>query len=144
MLESATAFAEQAKQAGVTIDVQNVPADQYFGENYLKQNFAQTLWFSEPIIGNLSKSLVEGAPFNETHWADPAFQRTYEELLRTVDETKRAELYAALQEQLWNEGGYLIWGFFPLLDGLAANVRGAIPNAAQPLSHYDFKSYWLA
>ncbi|HZS86265.1 MAG TPA: hypothetical protein VFE42_02090 [Chloroflexota bacterium] len=49
-----------------------------------------------------------------------------------------------LQKQLWDEGGYLIWGFYPLLDGLARNVRGAVPNPAQPLSNLNFRDFWLA
>ncbi len=143
MLESAQAFAEQAKAAGVSVSVKNEPADQYFGDLYLTQSFAQSLWFTEPIVGNLSKALVKGAPFNETRWNSARFQQTYDQLLAELDEERRGTLYDDLQQQLWNDGGYLIWGFFPLLDGLSKEVRGVVANPAQPLGNYDFKSYWL-
>lgn len=144
MLESATAFAEQAKKAGVTIEVQNVPADQYFGEKYLKLNFAQSLWFSESIITHVSKSLVKGAPYNETHWENASFQALYERILSEVDTGKRRELYFDLQKMLWEEGGYLIWATYPLLDGMSKAVKGVVANPAQPLGNYAFRDWWLA
>ena len=72
MLESATAFAQQAKQAGVTIDVNNGPASSYFGPKYLKQNFAQTQWPAFALYSWYQQALAPNAPFNETHWSDPA------------------------------------------------------------------------
>src|SRR5207253_9301905 len=76
-LESATVFAQQAKKAGVTINVRNIAADQYFGQNYLKQNFAQSLWFGEPLITHYAKNQVKNANYPETHWNDPRTQRLF-------------------------------------------------------------------
>src|SRR5207248_9353424 len=42
MLESATIFAQQAKKAGVTVNVNNGPPDTYFTSTYLKWAFGQT------------------------------------------------------------------------------------------------------
>ena len=35
-------------------------------------------------------------------------------------------------------------GYRRLLDGLAKNVHGAVPNPAQPLSNFNFRNFWLA
>ena len=48
-----------------------------------------------------------------------------------------------LQKILWDRGGYLIWGFFPLLDGLGKNVGGVVPNPNNVLSNFSFQDYWL-
>jgi peptide/nickel transport system substrate-binding protein len=144
MLESALAFAQQAKKGGVTIDILKEPADTYYGAKYLKQNFAQTNWFSESIIGHMSKSLARKPLETETHWNNAKWRSAYNAILKTVNETKRKQHYFDAQEILWNEGGYLIWGQYPLLDGLGKNVRGAVPNAAQPLARFDFERFWLA
>ena len=49
-----------------------------------------------------------------------------------------------LQQILWERGGYLIWGFFPLLDGVGKNVHGAVPNANNVLCNFNFQDFWLS
>jgi len=144
MLESATAFAAQAQVAGVTINVNIGPADTYFTDKYLKVNFGQSQWASEPIITWMEQSLVPGAPWNETHWRRPGFDALFFQARGELDPRRRQTLLFELQKQLYDEGGYLIWGFYPILDGLARNVHGAVPNPAQPLSNLNFRDFWLA
>lgn len=144
MLESATIFASQAQKAGVTINISNDPASSYFGPDYLKQNFAQSLWFNESIVSHMGRSVAPKAPYNETHWSNAKWTSLWNQALRTTDTAKKTDLVYELQTILYNEGGYLEWGEFPLLDGLSTRVQGAVPNAAQPLSNYNFRDWWLS
>ena len=144
MLESATAFAQQAKAAGVTINVNNGPTSSYFGPKYLKQNFAQTQWPAFALYSWYQQAMAPNAPFNETHWNDAAVDKLYNETQATIDDAKRKELNFELQKILWDRGGYLIWGFYPLLDGSAKNVHGAVPNPNNVLSNFSFQDFWLA
>lgn len=145
MLESATVFAAQAKQAGVTVNVQNVPASAYFGPDYLKQNFAQSLWYAyDSVFSQMARSVAPNAPFNETHWNNPAWTKLYQEALATLDSAKKTELAHELQSILWNEGGYIYWGNFPVIDGMGPNLRGVVPNSGGPLGNFHFQSWWLA
>jgi len=144
MLESATAFAQQARAAGVTINVNNGPAGSYFGTQYLKQNFAQTQWLTAPIYQWIGQAMAPTAPFNETHWHNPQWDSLLAQAEATIDTGKRQEIYYEMQQLLWNEGGYLIWGFYPLLDGLSLNVQGAIPNPANELGNWQFQTWWLS
>lgn len=144
MLSSATLFAEQAKAAGVTITVSNGPADTYFGTQYLHQAFAQSYWTGEPLIDFISGALTAGAPYNETHWQNPKFQAIYTSLLAEFSQTRQQALFNELQQMLWNDGGYLIWGFYPQLDGLSKKIRGAVANPRLPLGNYDFRDWYFA
>lgn len=144
MLESAQLFAEQAKEAGVTVNVNNGPADTYFTDKYMKVPFAQSQWPTRPISQFMTLALLPGGNYNETHWDRPAFTKRFFETIATLDDKKRADGYAELQRELWDEGGYLIWGTSPFLDGLSKRVNGVVPNPAQPLGDYDYKEYWLA
>lgn len=144
MLESATAFAQQAKKAGVTINVNNGPTSSYFGPKYLKQNFAQTQWPAFALYSWYQQAMAPKAPFNETHWNDAAWTKLYNKAQATIDDAKRKELNFELQRILWDRGGYLVWGFYPLLDGVAKNVRGAVPNPNNVLSNFSFQDFWLA
>jgi peptide/nickel transport system substrate-binding protein len=143
MLESATAFAQQAQAAGVTINVNNGPAGSYFGSQYLKQNFAQTQWLTAPIYNFIGQALAPTAPFNETHWHDPEWDSLLAQAEATVDETARSEVYQSMQKILWDRGGYLVWGFYPIIDGVARTVQGVIPNPANELGNWQFRTWWL-
>jgi peptide/nickel transport system substrate-binding protein len=145
MLESATVFAAQAAAAGVNVKVQNVPASAYFGADYLKQNFAQSLWYAyDSVLSQMARSLAPNAPFNETHWNDPAWTTLYTQALATVDEAKRIELSDELQSILWNEGGYIYWGDFPVNDGMSPKLRGVVPNSGGVLGNGNYQAWWLA
>ena len=49
MLESSTLIAEQAKKAGVTITLDRVPANDYYGDKYLKAAFGCSQWSQKPL-----------------------------------------------------------------------------------------------
>jgi peptide/nickel transport system substrate-binding protein len=144
MLESATAFSQQAKSAGVKVTINNIPSSDFFGPRYLKYVFGQTEWPAYPIITWMTQALAAKAPYNETHWNVKSWNSLFAQARGAVDPAKRKEAMFEVQKVLYDQGGYLIWGFFPRLDGLAKNVRGAVPNAAQPLSNFQLRNYWLA
>lgn len=145
MLESATVFASQAAQAGVKVAVKNVPAGDYFGADYLKQNFAQSLWFAyDTVLSQMARSLAPNAPYNETHWKNARWTKLYLEALATVSQSKKADIVNELQSILWNEGGYIYWGTFPVIDGLSSRLMGVTPNPGGNLGSGDYQSWWLA
>jgi len=143
MLESATVFAHQASAAGITVNLNQQAPNIYFGPVYLKENFAQSEWFTLPIVIQFAQSLVSGAPFNETHWHNAQFQSLYDQVLAETNPGKQQDLYNEAQQLLWNEGGYLIWGFYPVLDGLGKNVAGIAPSPLGPLGGKSFAGAWL-
>jgi peptide/nickel transport system substrate-binding protein len=144
MLESATVFATQAAKAGVTVPLKQLDANIYFGPVYLTQNFAQSEWFTGQIVKFWSQSMAPGAEFNETHWSDRQWTSLYNQLLAQPAQGKQQELSYEMQKIEWDRGGYLDWGFYPLLDGLSHNVRGIEPYKPGPLGGGHFERAWLA
>lgn len=143
MLESATAFAEQAKAAAVTVKLNRVPDGDFYGANYLKYPFGMTQWTSQPIPSWLQDAVVTGAAYNETHWFRPSFDTLVQEAQGELDAAKRSDKYHQIQQILYDQGGYLIWGDQPFLDGLSKKVGGFVPISAQALGNYFFQNYWL-
>jgi peptide/nickel transport system substrate-binding protein len=88
--------------------------------------------------------LVTGGIWNETHWSRPEYDELVFAAQAELDEARATELWFEAQEIQWNEGGDLIWGTVPYVDGLAKNVRGAVPSRFVALSDFDFRDYWLA
>jgi peptide/nickel transport system substrate-binding protein len=88
---------------------------------------------------------MPGEPyFNETHWNDPQYTSLYNQAVATLDEAKRTQLCHEMQMIDYDQGGYIIPFFIPIIDAYRPNVGGAIAGiAGQSFNNYDFKHMWL-
>jgi len=144
LVEAAQVFATQAKAAGVTVNVRKVDSGEFYGDNYLKWDFAQDFWFTRSYLPQTAQGSVPSAPYNETHWADPTFLGLVDKARATVDEAKRCELLAQAQKIEYEQGGYLVWGFPNQVDAHRAKVNGLVPDRGGiPLTSYGFRRVWL-
>ena len=147
MLESGTAYKEHAKAAGITVNLQRLEAGSYFTNNkYLKAPLYQTGW-GQSFESQAVDGLLKNSPYNETHWSSPEWTADFRRAQAIVDRDKRNAAYKALQEPLWEEGGYIIFAFYDTIDATARRVQGVVPMAASGyanLGAFDFKDHWLA
>jgi peptide/nickel transport system substrate-binding protein len=144
IVEAAQVFANQAKAAGITVNVKKVEPGEFYGDNYLKWDFAQDFWFSRGYLPQTAQGSVPTAPYNETHWADPKFLDLIGKARQTVDDAKRCELLKQAQQIEYDSGGYIIWGFNNQVDAYRASVKGFIPDKTGiPLSYYGFRKVWV-
>jgi peptide/nickel transport system substrate-binding protein len=145
VVQSAQVFAQQAKDAGVTINIKQVTPDIFFGEQYTKWPFAQDIWYYAPFMGQVVQSSLDGAPYNETHWNDPEYTRLYDEAQAIPDPAKRCEILRAMQKIDFERGGYIIPAFNQGVDLMSANVNGFLPAATGiPLGNFGFRMAWMA
>jgi peptide/nickel transport system substrate-binding protein len=134
---SASLFVEQAKKAGVSVKV--VKKTPFYGDDYLSYPFAQDFWNTRNYLPQVAVGSLKGGTYNETHFDNSKFAGLISTAQATVDETKRNGLLQQAQEIEYNEGGYIIWGFRTIVDGLTSKVSGIEPGRFQPLGDYDFK-----
>ena len=73
----AQVLVQQAKAAGVTINLNNVPSTTFFGPNYLKWVFAQDYWDYNPYLSQVAQATLPNSPFNECHFDDPSYIALY-------------------------------------------------------------------
>jgi peptide/nickel transport system substrate-binding protein len=144
MLESALIYAEQAKEAGVTVEVKRTPADSYWNDVYLKVPVAQSQWAHRALDPQILQSVDCKAPYNETEWCRPEFDKLTAEARGTLDEARRRELYYEAQRMLYDEGGYLIWGFTNWVDAYRDNVNGLEPHVSRNLGDWRFENVSLS
>jgi len=144
MLEAATAFAQQAKAADVNVVLNNIPAADFYGAKYLHYPFGMSGWTAQPVEGFMAGALAKGAPFNETHWHNTKFDDVYLSACGALDPSKRQTLLDDAQKMLWDDGGYIIWGFTPYLDAMRNNVHYPPPTPANDLCGGVFREFWLA
>jgi peptide/nickel transport system substrate-binding protein len=129
MVEAAQVFAEQAKGAGVTVNVNNVDAGIFYGDDYLQWDFAQDYWGTRNYLAQTTLSTQPTAPYNETHWQDDEWQALIDEAFMTSDEAKRNELVRAASTIEYERGGLLVWQNNILLDAYNNKLGGVIPDS---------------
>ena len=138
----ATVLAAQAKAAGVTIKISNVPAGVFFGPDYLKWNFSQDYYNYYPYLAQVAESMLAGSPFNETHTDNARYTSLYNQANTTADPSLRQEILREMQAFDFNEGGYLIPAYIDVLDAYSDKVTGYTSGkVGQPLSNFDFEDF---
>jgi peptide/nickel transport system substrate-binding protein len=125
---AATVFAQQAKEAGVTVKVNNVNGDVFWGDEYLSYPFAMDNWGARGYLAQAGMGTMPKAFYNETHWDHPEWLALVEEAYRTVDDAKRNELITQAATIEYNEGGYIIYAFDMQVDAFSTKVAGAVPD----------------
>ncbi|WP_408648513.1 ABC transporter substrate-binding protein [Streptomonospora mangrovi] len=136
---AAQVFKEQARAAGVTVNLKQTNSTEYYGENYLQWTFAQDFWATRNYLSQAAQGSLPDAPFNETHWADEEWVDIVNEARRTVDEEERNRLIQQAMAIEHERGGYIIWGFVNTLDAFHRKVKGLEPSVTgHPLTSYGF------
>lgn len=141
-VEACQAYAQQALAAGITVNVKKHDVDTFNAKIYNQVPLAQTYWNFPPEI-MFPFALAKNAPYNETHYSNPAFFDMYEQSQRTVDPAARKQIFAEMQQELWDDNGYINWGFIKFTDALANNVGGFTPHPYFNLGAFQFRSWWL-
>jgi peptide/nickel transport system substrate-binding protein len=138
----ATVLAAQAKAAGVTINLNNVPPGTFFGPNYLKWTFAQDYYNYYPYLSQVAESMLQGSPYNETHTNNPQYTNLYNQANATANPSLRKEILQDMQRFDFTEGGYIIPAYIDVLDAYSDKITGyTAGKVGQPLSNFDFEHF---
>jgi peptide/nickel transport system substrate-binding protein len=147
MLESATAFKEQAKAANIDVTLEKLDAGSYFSNNkYLKVSSYQTNW-GQSFESQAQDGMLRSSPYNETHWYNAQWAASFRKAQQITDTAKRNAAYKALQVPIWKTSGYVVFAFYNTVDAASSKVRGIVPNISSGFSNlgaFDFKDHWFA
>jgi peptide/nickel transport system substrate-binding protein len=142
MVAMATVLAEQAKAAGVTIKLDNVPTSTFFGKNYLSWTFSQDFYNYSPYLAQVAQSMLPASPFNETHTDSPTLNSLYAQANATLSASTRKQIEYEMQMFDFTQGGYIIPAFIDALDAYSTKITGYSASAVgQPLSAFDFENW---
>jgi peptide/nickel transport system substrate-binding protein len=102
-------YAEQAKAAGININVVREPNDGYYSEVWLKKPFCMVSWGARPTPDVMyTLAYKEGAAWNESRWVNERFNELLLQAKSELDEGLRAEMYREMAELMRDDGGTLI------------------------------------
>jgi peptide/nickel transport system substrate-binding protein len=140
MVEAAQVFVEQAKAAGVSVNLRQIGVGDYYGSNYLQYAFSMDYYYSRNLISQSLQGDFSTAPYNETHWNVPKYDALIRQAQATTDEAKRCELLHQTQQMMYDSGGYIIWGFRNIVDAFSSKVTGFVPDKSGiNLSEFGFR-----
>jgi peptide/nickel transport system substrate-binding protein len=124
MVDQAVVFAQQAKGAGVTLNVKNDP--NYYGDQYLKLALSVDDWNTRNYLPQVAIGSLATSPFNATHWPPKGsdFANLYLQAVAEVDKAKRREIIHAMQVEEYNNGGNIIAFFRNFVDAYSTKVSG--------------------
>jgi len=133
-------FAENAKDAGITVNAQVIDGGTYWGDEYLKRTFAVDYWGTRSFLLQVAAgSLKDTAPFPDDHWPPEGstFLADYNAAVAETDDAKRKVITDKMQKELYDDGGLIIPFFQNLLDAYNSKVVGLVerPNTLN-LDHF--------
>jgi peptide/nickel transport system substrate-binding protein len=134
-----------AAEIGVKLDVQRVPSDGYWS-NY---------WLKAPIhFGNInprptpdilfSLLYASDAPWNESQYKSPKFDKMMLEARGMLDMDKRKQIYFEMEKMIADEAGTIIPAYITNVDAITSKLKGLEANPLGGMMGYAFAEYvWL-
>ncbi len=102
-------YAEQAKAAGININVVREPNDGYYSDVWLKKPFSAVSWGARPTPDVMfTLAYKADAAWNETFWKNERFNELLLQAKSELDDTLRAEMYREMCLLMRNDGGTLL------------------------------------
>jgi peptide/nickel transport system substrate-binding protein len=147
-IESATLFAQQAKAAGVTVNLQNIPTGEYFlvkPGGYLSRPIQVSASIPYASLTAWYRAyLTAGSPTGETHWGSPAHDKEINRAIAATNPTAAAEAWHSVQEKQFQEGGELIFAYPNWVDCVAADIQGLKEAPCNYLNNVRMLDGWIA
>ncbi len=141
---AAQVFAEQAKAAGVTVNIKKTDASVFYGKDYLSWPFAQDFWATRNYLNQAGQGTMPDAPYNETHWKNAEWLSLVKKAFTTVDDTDRNDLITQAQQIEFDTGGYIVWSWRNQVDAYSKKTTGyKLDKLGGPIGRMYFKDVYF-
>jgi len=121
------ALVQQAKAAGFDITYTFVDSATFYGDAYGTYPLSLSYWGFLGIFDQAAFTVTKTAPYNSSHWTNAAFDTLYNQAVQTVDDAKRKDLVAQMQQIEYDSGAYIVPLFMSTVVGISDKVTGAKP-----------------
>ena len=121
-------YAEQAAEAGITVNVVREPNDGYYSDVWLKKPFTAVSWGARPTPDVMySLAYQADAAWNESRWQNEEFNELLQKAKAELDDERRSEMYREMALLARNDGGTII----PFFNNFVYAVRGNVQTGEQ-------------
>lgn len=144
-VDAAIMLKEYARQCGIDVNVIREPVDAYWDNVWMKRPWTGSNQFgSSTIDREYSSASAADSPWNATRWRNPRFNELLVAARAELDDERRAQMYAEMQQLQHDEDGNIVLVFsdfvYAHLDRLA---HGTIGQKA-PADNYRIAERWWA
>ncbi|MEQ8654868.1 MAG: ABC transporter substrate-binding protein [Kiloniellales bacterium] len=123
-VDLAVLYSEDAKKAGIDIEVKREPNDGYWSNVWMKKPFVVSTWSARPTPDVMfSTAYKSGADWNESRFSNERFDKLLAEAKSELDNVKRTELYHEMMQIVRDDGGVVIPFFRNRVMGRRTNVE---------------------
>ena len=145
-VDAAEILAAGAAKAGITVNVNRTPADGYWDNVWMKAAWCASYWDGRPTADQMFSIVYKSdAPWNESFWKDPAFDKLLLAARSELDEAKRRQMYHDMQAMVTDNSGEIIPMFNHTIDAGSSRVRGFVQRPILQLGGYRAPSMvWLS
>jgi peptide/nickel transport system substrate-binding protein len=124
-VSAAELYQSSASKAQIPFKVNRVPADGYWTQVWMKQPFCASSWANRPTAdAYLSMICVSGAPWNESRWKDPAFDKLVAAARSESNDARRKQIYHDIQVLYAQQGASVIPLYQDSLRASRSNLKG--------------------
>jgi peptide/nickel transport system substrate-binding protein len=107
-VDAGALFQESAKAAGIEINLIREADDSYWDVVWLKKPFVASYWNGRPTVDwMMTTAYAADAAWNDTFWKNPRFNELLIAARSETDDTKRAAMYAEMQQLVHDDGGLI-------------------------------------
>jgi peptide/nickel transport system substrate-binding protein len=140
-VSTAQALANMCRPAGIRIALNVLPNEEYWPV-WNTADFGFTAWTHRPLgVMALNIAYRSGAPWNESHYANPAFDRELDLASATLDVAERRKHMAVLQKMLQDDAVIAQ----PLWRSVFTAAKDRVRNfQLHPTLCHQFNDVWLA
>lgn len=124
-VEQALFLQREAAKIGMTVDVQKVTTDGYWGAVWLKAPICAVSWNMRPTA-NIMMTLAfkSDANWNETYYQNPGFDDLLIKARGMTDPAERKQAYCDLQTIIHEDNGCILPAHRNYVDAAAEHVKG--------------------
>ncbi|WP_339762798.1 ABC transporter substrate-binding protein [uncultured Hoeflea sp.] len=144
-VDASVLFQANAKEAGINIQLQREPSDGYWSNIWNKKPFVAAYWGGRATQDlRYTTSQLSTAPWNDTHFNDPEFDKMLFEARAETDQDKRRALYRQMAIMVRDDSGLILPVFNNYLNARTVKMKGWIDDVGNDLSNGQIASRaWL-
>ncbi|MDL2410321.1 ABC transporter substrate-binding protein [Rhizobium calliandrae] len=118
-------FQQSAAKAGITVELKREPVDGYWDNVWIKAPFCVSYWGSLTTEDQaFSMPFASGAPWNDSHWERPEFDKLLAKARAELDPVARKAIYREAAMMIHDEGGHITVMFTHDIQALSNKIQG--------------------
>ena len=136
-LAAAELLVQQLAEAGVSLAIEETPADQYYSDfmALMSTPLQSAYWTNRPAASHAAMMTGSMGGFNLTGIANEEYDALLAAMTAEVDTDRRFELGNEVQQYLYENDGMIVWAFQEDLNAAVPGLTGVIYSQSAPRFH---------